>query len=76
MNESVFTGVLEDGEETLYNINLKDDEFAKKNVENKKKSVDYKPYDEPQYDEYGMVSVLLVIRTDFWTYSGMKVVRR
>ncbi|XP_064600247.1 U4/U6.U5 tri-snRNP-associated protein 1-like [Liolophura sinensis] len=50
-------GVLEDGEETLYNVNLKDDEFAKKNVENKKKSIDYKPYDEPQYDEYGMLKV-------------------
>ena len=32
-----------------------DAEKAAKNLENKKKRPDYKPYDEPEYDEYGMV---------------------
>ena len=35
-----------------------DDERANINVENKKKKPDYKPYDEPEFDEYGMVSIM------------------
>ncbi|BFZ07471.1 hypothetical protein BsWGS_10510 [Bradybaena similaris] len=49
-------GVLdEDESDVLVNVNIEDDERAEKNVDNKKKKVDYKPYDEPQYDEYGMM---------------------
>lgn len=49
-------GVLdEDNEDVLINVNIIDDEKAEKNVENKKKKPDYKPYDEPQFDEYGML---------------------
>ncbi|PVD26301.1 hypothetical protein C0Q70_13972 [Pomacea canaliculata] len=49
-------GVLdEDKEDVLINVNIIDDEKAEKNVENKKKKPDYKPYDEPQFDEYGML---------------------
>lgn len=35
-----------------------DDEVAKKNTENKKKKFDYKPYDDAEEDEYGMVCLL------------------
>lgn len=45
----------EEGEESLINVNMIDDEHYAKNVENKKKRPDYKPYDEPELDEYGMV---------------------
>jgi len=50
-------GILdEDGDEdTLINVNIEDDERAEKNVENKKKKPDYKPYDEAELDEYGMM---------------------
>ncbi|XP_005100515.1 U4/U6.U5 tri-snRNP-associated protein 1 [Aplysia californica] len=50
-------GVLDEEEEgdVLVNVNIEDDEKAEKNVDNKKKKPDYKPYDEPQYDEYGMM---------------------
>lgn len=47
----------EDNEDVLINVNIIDDEKAEKNVENKKKKPDYKPYDEPQFDEYGMVGI-------------------
>ncbi|XP_059161083.1 U4/U6.U5 tri-snRNP-associated protein 1-like [Physella acuta] len=49
-------GVLdeEDGD-VLVNVNIEDDERAQKNTENKKQKPDYKPYDEPEYDEYGML---------------------
>ena len=45
----------EEGTDTLVNVNLQDDERAEVNVTNKKKLPDYKPYDEPEFDEYGMV---------------------
>lgn len=50
-------GILDSDEEgdTLVNVNIEDVERAEKNVDNKKKKPDYKPYDEPEYDEYGMV---------------------
>lgn len=48
-------GVLDDdNDDVLMNVNMLDDEVAKKNVENKKKNFDYKPYDEAEEDEYGM----------------------
>ena len=52
------SGVLdeEDNDDTLVNVNMIDDERATTNVENKKKKPDYKPYDEPEFDEHGMVS--------------------
>lgn len=43
------------------NVNMLDDEVAKKNTENKKKKFDYKPYDEAEKDEYGTVSLLFII---------------
>lgn len=43
------------------NVNMLDDEVAKKNTENKKKKFDYKPYDEAEEDEYGTVSLLFII---------------
>ncbi|GFS11714.1 U4/U6.U5 tri-snRNP-associated protein 1 [Elysia marginata] len=49
-------GILdEEQDDVLVNVNIEDDERAEKNIENKKKKPDYKPYDEPQYDEYGMM---------------------
>lgn len=53
----LFEGILDEDDEgdTLINVNMIDDEHAAKNVETKKRKPDYKPYDEPEYDEYGMV---------------------
>ena len=48
-------GVLDEEDDVLINVNMIDDEKAAKNVENKKKKPDYKPYDEPEMDEYGML---------------------
>ena|SRR6218665_1003265 len=55
----LFEGILDEDEEgdTLINVNMIDDEHAAKNVENKKRKPDYRPYDEPEYDEYGMVGI-------------------
>ena len=47
-------GVLDEGDETLINVNMLDDERYAKNIENKKKKPDYKPYEDDEYDEYGM----------------------
>ena len=50
--------VLDEAEDdVLVNVNIIDEEKAKKNVENKKKKPAYKPYDE--FDEYGNVSLKL-----------------
>ncbi|XP_021358089.1 U4/U6.U5 tri-snRNP-associated protein 1-like [Mizuhopecten yessoensis] len=47
-------GILdEDGDDTLINVNMIDDEFTEKNLENKKKKPEYQPYDEADKDEYG-----------------------
>jgi U4/U6.U5 tri-snRNP-associated protein 1 len=46
--------------DVLVNVNIADDERAAKNVENKKKKPDYKPYEE--FDEDGNVSVFLKIK--------------
>ncbi|KAK7104097.1 U4/U6.U5 tri-snRNP-associated protein 1-like [Littorina saxatilis] len=49
-------GVLDEEEDdVLVNVNIQDDERAEKNVENKNTNPDYKPYDEPEFDEYGML---------------------
>ncbi|XP_046564938.1 U4/U6.U5 tri-snRNP-associated protein 1-like [Haliotis rubra] len=49
-------GILDkDEDDVLINVNMVDDEVAEKNVDNKKKKPEYKPYDEPEYDEYGML---------------------
>jgi len=50
-------GILEEGDtdDTLINVNMVDDERATKNNEVKKKKPDYKPYDEPELDEYGIM---------------------
>ena len=54
-------GILdEEQDDVLVNVNIEDDERAEKNIENKKKKPDYKPYDEPEYDEYGMVMLNLI----------------
>ncbi|CAH3113513.1 unnamed protein product, partial [Porites lobata] len=56
----------DDVEETLINVNIVDKELrfcshflffpqGNKNVELRKKKPDYRPYDEPEMDEYGMV---------------------
>lgn len=50
-------GILDEDDDgdTLINVNIEDDERAEKNIENKKKKPDYKPYDEAELDEYGMM---------------------
>ncbi|KAK6181096.1 hypothetical protein SNE40_009028 [Patella caerulea] len=48
-------GILdEEDADELINVNMLDDEVVDRNLENKKKKPDYKPYDEPEYDEYGV----------------------
>ncbi|XP_064624219.1 U4/U6.U5 tri-snRNP-associated protein 1-like isoform X2 [Lineus longissimus] len=47
-------GILDDGDETLVNYNIIDDEKAAKNVENKKRRPDYQPLDEGNVNEFGM----------------------
>lgn len=49
-------GVLEEEEDVLENVNIVDSERYAKNVENKKKKPDYKAYEEPEFDEFGIVS--------------------
>ena len=46
----------------LVNVNMVDDERAVKNVSNKTKGISYKAYDEPEYDEFGMVCRTVIIR--------------
>lgn len=47
--------VLDDDEETLVNVNIVDKEKGEKNIELRKRKPDYRPYDEPEMDECGMV---------------------
>lgn len=47
--------VLDESDDVLENVNIADDEKASKNVENKIKRPDYKPYDEPEFDEFGIL---------------------
>ncbi|RWS28599.1 U4/U6.U5 tri-snRNP-associated protein 1-like protein [Leptotrombidium deliense] len=47
--------VLDENEDMLENVNIVDDEKVKKNIENKTKKADYRPYDEPEYDEFGIL---------------------
>ncbi|XP_033733717.1 U4/U6.U5 tri-snRNP-associated protein 1-like [Pecten maximus] len=55
-------GILdEDEDDTLVNVNMIDEELTEKNLENKKKKPDYKPYDEADKDEYGMFKPVNVL---------------
>lgn len=45
----------DDADDTLVNVNMIDDEHAAKNKENRKRKPDYQPYDEPEFDEFGML---------------------
>lgn len=57
--EWVILGVLDEDEDVLENVNIVDLEKSVKNVENKKKKPDYRPYEEPEFDEFGIVSQIL-----------------
>ncbi|XP_054714322.1 U4/U6.U5 tri-snRNP-associated protein 1-like [Uloborus diversus] len=48
-------GVLDEEEDMLENVNILDNERYAKNVENKKRKPDYRPYEEPEYDEFGIL---------------------
>ena len=50
------SGVLDEDEDVLLNVNIVDDEKASKNVELKKGKPGYNPYDEEEVDELGNVS--------------------
>lgn len=53
------SGVLEEKEDMLVNVNIVDREKAEKNVELKKKKPDYKPYEEEEsVDDMVAVSLL------------------
>jgi U4/U6.U5 tri-snRNP-associated protein 1 len=43
----------------LINPNLIDNERHKRNIERRKQKSDYKPYEDEEVDEYGMVSILI-----------------
>ena len=47
--------VLAEDEDVLVNIDLVDQQKANKNIENKSKRPEYKPYDEPEFDEFGIL---------------------
>ncbi|XP_076314361.1 U4/U6.U5 tri-snRNP-associated protein 1-like isoform X2 [Tachypleus tridentatus] len=47
--------VLDEGEDVLESINIVEEDKASRNVENKKKKPDYRPYEEPEFDEFGIV---------------------
>ncbi|XP_041353215.1 U4/U6.U5 tri-snRNP-associated protein 1-like [Gigantopelta aegis] len=53
-------GVLED-EDVLINVNILDEEVAEKNLKHKMKKPEYKPYDEPQFDEYGQLQTTNIL---------------
>ncbi|OTF81049.1 SART-1-like protein, partial [Euroglyphus maynei] len=44
-------GVLDEQEDVLENVNIVDDERAEKNVHNKQKRPEYRPYDDDEFDE-------------------------
>ena len=46
-------GVLEENDDVLVNVNMVDDEAAEENTENRKKKLDYNPYEDLEYDEHG-----------------------
>lgn len=55
-------GVLDEEEgDILINVNIVDDEKVEKNVEFKKKKLDYNFYDVGDVDEYGMVIYVLFV---------------
>ncbi|XP_066145884.1 U4/U6.U5 tri-snRNP-associated protein 1 [Euwallacea fornicatus] len=47
------SGVLENEDDVLVNVNMIDNEKYKKNVENKTRKIHYNPYDNEEYDEFG-----------------------
>lgn len=47
------SGVLEESDDVLVNVNMIDNEKYKKNVENKKKKIQYNAYEDQEYDEFG-----------------------
>lgn len=47
--------VLDEEEDVLENVNLVDEERYAKNVENRKKKPLYVPYEEPEFDEFGIL---------------------
>ncbi|XP_044586794.1 U4/U6.U5 tri-snRNP-associated protein 1 isoform X2 [Cotesia glomerata] len=47
-------GVLDEGNDVLVNVNLRDDEVYHRNVKNKLKKPGYDAYDEDHYDEFGL----------------------
>ena len=49
----------EDEGDVLVNVNIQDDEKAKENIENRLKKPTYKPYEEDEIDEFGMVCCFL-----------------
>ena len=51
------TGVLDEGDDELMNVNVHDVERAEKNLDRKKKKPTYNPYDMEE-DEYGTVCIL------------------
>ncbi|KAJ8920239.1 hypothetical protein NQ315_011900 [Exocentrus adspersus] len=47
------SGVLDEDEDVLVNVNMLDDERYKKSVENKKKKILYNAYEDNEFDEFG-----------------------
>lgn len=54
------TGVLEEGDDELMNVNIHDMERVQKNLENKKSKPAYNPYDMEE-DELGMVITFIYL---------------
>lgn len=68
----ILIGVLEEEDDVLENVNIVDNERYAKNVENKKKKPDYRPYEEPEFDEFGIVSCCRSVNCFFYLYVKIK----
>ena len=63
---NLFSEILNEEEaDTLINVNIVDDERAAENVENKKGKPDYRPYEDTEVDDYGMVGCYSRISSSF-----------
>ena len=52
----IFTTYIHTGMDVLENVDMTDAERTSLNIANKKARPEYKAYDEPEYDELGVVS--------------------
>ena len=64
--------VLDENEDVLENVNIVDLEKAEKNMDNKLKKNEYRPYDEPEFDEFGILKKKNLLAKYDEEIDGMK----